>query len=353
MKPTICPDPKKVTAEWLTSVLRFAGYECQIESFNSENTGTGQVGQNVRFSLIYSEGQGPDSVVGKFASDDPVSRQTGIDLNNYYREVRFYQELRPTVDVQTPVALFADVNADNHDFVLIMEDLAPGQPGDQLGGCSADDAALALAELAKLQGPRWGDVELSKIEWLSAASTESAAMYQQMWNMFWPGYLDRYQSRLSQAQIDLGQRLGSCFEEYSQPYEGPLTITHGDYRLDNMLFGGPYPLAVVDWQSPGLGPGVADASYFMGTSMKPQERRDHEQHLIKEYHDALLAYGVSDYSFDRCWRDYRYYSFGGLIMAVIASMIVGQSERGDDMFEVMATRSAQQAFDLEAEEFLA
>jgi hypothetical protein len=353
MNPGICSDPKQVTADWLTSVLQFAGFDCEIKSFTGENTGTGQVGQNIRFSLNYRNGTGPDTVIGKFASDDPVSRQTGIDLNNYYREVRFYQELGPTVDVQTPVALFADVKADNHDFVLMMEDLAPGQQGDQLGGCSADDAALALTELAKLRGPRWGDAKLSNIEWLSPASAESAALYQQMWNMFWPGYLERYQSRLSEPQIDLGQRLGNCFELYSQPYAGPLTVTHGDYRLDNMLFGGPYPLAVVDWQSPGLGPGAADASYFMGTSMKPVDRREHERHLIKEYHDALLAYGVADYDFDRCWRDYRYYSFGGLIMAVIASMIVGQSERGDDMFEVMATRSAQQAFDLEAEEFLA
>lgn len=39
-------------------------------------------------------------------------------------------------------------------------------------------------------------------------------------------------------------------------------------------------------------------------------------------------------------------------MAVIASMIVAQSPGGDDMFEVMATRSAQQVFDLEADRFL-
>jgi hypothetical protein len=352
MKPAICSDPKQVTVEWLSSVLQWAGHDCQVASFVCENVGTGQVGQNIRFELDYSEGTGPKTLVGKFASDDPVSRQTGIDLNNYYKEVRFYQELAPTVDIQIPNALFTDVNPANHDFVLMMEDLSPGQQGDQLNGCTADDAALALAELAKLQGPRWGDVKLDDIEWLSKATSESAATYQQMWNALWPGYLERYQTRLTSEQISLGRRLGDCFEVYSQPYDGPLTVTHGDYRLDNMMFGGPYALAVVDWQSPGLGPGVADASYFMGTSLQSLDRREHERHLIKEYHTALVAYGVSDYSFDRCWHDYRYYSFGGLIMAVLASMIVGQSDRGDDMFEAMATRSAQQVIDLNADEFL-
>jgi len=33
-------------------------------------------------------------------------------------------------------------------------------------------------------------------------------------------------------------------------------------------------------------------------------------------------------------------------MAVIASMIVGQTDRGDDMFMAMANRSAQMAIDL-------
>ena len=39
-------------------------------------------------------------------------------------------------------------------------------------------------------------------------------------------------------------------------------------------------------------------------------------------------------------------------MAVVASMIVGQSERGDDMFMAMASRHCQHALDLGAEAFL-
>ena len=129
-------------------------------------------------------------------------------------------------------------------------------------------------------------------------------------------------------------------------------MTHGDYRLDNMLFGGPYPLAIVDWQTPGLGAGAADVAYFMGTGMVPEQRRIHERELVNGYHELLLSYGVTGYDAAQCWDDYRYFAFGGLIMAVIASMIVGQSERGDLMFMAMATRSAQMALDLGADEFL-
>ena len=42
----------------------------------------------------------------------------------------------------------------------------------------------------------------------------------------------------------------------------------------------------------------------------------------------------------------------GLVMAVIASMLVVRTTRGDDMFMVMANRHAQQALELDAEALL-
>ena len=72
---------------------------------------------------------------------------------------------------------------------------------------------------------------------------------------------------------------------------------------------------------------------------------------METYRDGLGAYGI-DYSWDACWSAYRRFSFAGVRMAVIASMIVVQTDRGDDMFMAMASRHAQQALDLDALEFL-
>ena len=346
--PEIRGAPADIDASWLTTALRHAGHDVEVASVSQGNVGTGQVGQNVRFELTYAHGQGPRSVVGKFASDDPVSRQTGVALLNYLREVRFYQELDPFLDIRTPEVLFTDIDLESHEFVLLMEDLAPAEQGDQLAGCDAEAAELALVELAGLHGPRWGDLGLFDLEWIGGRDAEGGAMVKGLWDSLLPGFLERYATRLEPSVVACAEGLHSRFGSYAGGTDGPKTVVHGDYRLDNMLFGGPYPLAVVDWQSPALGNGPADAAYFMGTSMDPEPRRGCERRLVERYFETLCEYGIGAYDFDACWNDYRRGSFAGLVMAVIASMIVGQTERGDTMFMAMAHRSAAMANDLDA-----
>ncbi|MCC5871368.1 MAG: phosphotransferase [Gammaproteobacteria bacterium] len=348
LNPGICAAPGDVTLEWLQAVLNHAGVEATLSDFSAQGVGTGQVGQNIRFRLRYSSGVGPETIVGKFASDDPESRQTGISLSNYLREVRFYQELGPTLDIQTPRVLFAEINVDTHDFVLMMEDLAPAVQGDQLAGCGEADALLAMGELARLHGPRWDDPTLAEYLWLGVQSDESRVMVKGLWDTVFPGFLARYGERLSADHRRLVEVLNDRFGDYLGSGAGPRTVTHGDYRLDNMMFGGPYPIAVVDWQSPGVGLGAADAAYFMGTALDPEVRRGCEQDVLGAYYAELERYGIANYSFDRCWSDYCRASFAGLVMAVIASMIVGQTPRGDAMFMAMARRSAAMAIDLDA-----
>ena len=72
-----------------------------------------------------------------------------------------------------------------------------------------------------------------------------------------------------------------------------------------------------------------------------------------DYHEELVDTGrASLLSFDEFWDTYRRFSWSGFVMAMLASMIVGQTDRGDEMFVTMANRHASQVVDLEAVEFL-
>ncbi|MDJ0785180.1 MAG: phosphotransferase [Myxococcota bacterium] len=351
-EPGIPASPDAVDADWLTACLRHGGDPAaRVVDFDATDVGTGQVGRNVRFALQL-EGASeatPGSLVAKFPSDDPVSRATGVAQGNYLREVRFYRELVHTVDIRTPACHYAAFDPDTSNFVLVMEDMAPAVQGDQIRGCDVDQAALALSELAALHAPRWNDPALGEIAWLQRGSEDSANLLQVLYGSVLGGFRERYEARLDAEAIALIQDFAPKAGAFVRAgFKGPRAVTHGDYRLDNMLFGegsGAAPLAVVDWQTPGLGHPAGDASYFLGAGLLPEDRREHERALLAHYHRELEKRGVSGYDLETLHADYRTFAFGGVVMAVVASMIVGQSKRGDDMFMAMASRHCAHAID--------
>jgi hypothetical protein len=318
-----------------------------VGGFERQPVGTGQMADSVRYSL--DDGT---TVVIKFASNDDTSRATGTTLRSYEIEVRFYQQVAATVGIRTPHCLYAAVEPESGWFTLVLEDMAPAVQGDQMAGCSVDDAALALQELVKLHAPRWGDQSLMQLEWLHRH--EQAAGTGALVQMLMPGFVERYEDRMAPEHMALSRRLMESLPHLMAQRTGPLTVTHGDYRLDNMLFGttgSAATLAVVDWQTCTTGPALTDASYFIGAGLHTEDRRKHEEDLMREYHHGLVASGV-ELDWDTCWNDYRRYSFGGLVMAIAASMLVVRTDRGDDMFMTMASRHSTQALDLDATEFL-
>jgi hypothetical protein len=175
-----------------------------------------------------------------------------------------------------------------------------------------------------------------------------AAMHEAVWGAF----VERYRATLDPVTLATGPQLVELLPELLENTSSPRTLVHSDYRLDNMLFGTSgegRPLTVVDWQTVRLDVGPSDVAYFLGSAFEPERRRSCERDLLIRYHRALVEdYGVDGYPFDHCWRDYVRSSYGSLLMAVFASMLVGRTDRGDAMFMAMANRSAQMAADLDA-----
>ena len=341
--------PDELTPDYFTSILGLP-----IAHVDQTRIGDGLVGLNIRCRLTGTDGS-TRSVVAKLPSPDDTSRATALALGNYLREVRFYQELAATVAIRTPACFDAAWHPSTGDFVVVLEDMAPAVQGDQVAGCSVAQARLALVELAKLHASRWDDESLYDVEWLQRRTTESAPTLQAMYQAFWPGFVERLGHRLTPSQLELGERFGSSMVTWVEQRQRPNAVTHGDYRLDNMLFGadgvGP-PVTVVDWQTPGHGPPVADASYFIGAGPVIADRRAHERALLEAYHRELVARGVTGFGFDECWEQYRLFAFSGCVMSVIASMIVGESARSRAMFGAMAERHFTHAEDVDAASFL-
>lgn len=313
--------------------------------------GEGMIGANYRVGLSSTGSSVPKSVVVKLPSPGEESRAAGIAHRTYEREAKFYMHIADTVDIRRPHCHFVEFDESSHDFVLVLEDLSPALPGNQLTGCSVDEARLAVVELAALHGPRWDDPSLHEVDWLQRRQARADGEFlQAAYRHLLTPFLATYAKYLTHEQHDLAVAFGPRLADWVEGRRGPLTLGHGDYRLDNLLFGtadGGPAVAVVDWQTPNHGPAAVDVSYFLGAAVAPEVRRSVESDLVGEYLAALVRYGIEQ---DRAsfWRDYVHASFAGLVMAVVASMVVTPTERGEAMFAAMATRAAQHALDLGA-----
>lgn len=349
--PAIAASADQIDAEWMTTALRAAGAlpQGRVTSLSGKPVGNGLVGDSFRFELTYdgAPASAPASLVGKFPAADPVSRGTGAAFGLYRREVGFYREIAHTVGIITPRTYFAEIDPATSDFTLIFEDLGPARQGDQLTGCSLEDAHTALLEAAALHAPRWGDPSLETIDWLVAGEATMPGVVAAL-----PGiilaYRERYEGQLEPELLDLIDRLPAAMAALLIDRSTPRTVQHGDFRLDNILFdiqGGSRRMGTLDWQTLAVGPGINDAAYFLSAGISPDLRRQNERELVGAYHAELVRLGVRDYDFDRCWRDYQRYSLNGILLGVFSAMVVERTERGDALFLTMARGGCLQALD--------
>ena len=116
-----------------------------------------------------------------------------------------------------------------------------------------------------------------------------------------------------------------------------------------MLFGeegADRPLTVVDWQTVTWGPAMTDVAYFLGCALHDEHRRGHYDELLGAYHDALGP--DAPISLVDVREGVRRQSFFGVMMAIVSSMLVEQTERGDQMFMVMLRRHCAHVLDTDA-----
>ena len=170
-----------------------------------------------------------------------------------------------------------------------------------------------------------------------------------------PGFCDRYGARIGPDAVAAAQWLSNKLLDLRSGLadlsEIALCVTHNDFRLDNMLFGmdpDTPALTTVDWQTLSAGYGPVDIAYALGSGLLPELRERHEQQIFERYLTCLGTVAGSKVGEmtatmrGQLWDAYRLGSTSGLAMAVIASMIVVRTERGDEMFSVMAERHAAQ-----------
>ncbi len=240
--------------------------------------------------------------------------------------------------------------------MLLLEDLGDRRCVDQLVGCEVRDAEVAIDALAKMHA-HWWNSDFTQIPWVkSYVDPPYPQIIEAMFKQSWPVAVEIIGDEMAPHIRDYGDRFADLvpwfLTEATQP---PITLCHGDYRLDNLFFAvddDHAPITVLDWQLSFRGSPGYDLGYFMSQSLSTETRRAHQEALIQRYLDGLAAHDVAmdRAPLDDAFRRTVAYCF--IYPVVAAGSIEVTSDRMVALVKGMFDRSVTAIDDTEALELL-
>jgi hypothetical protein len=339
-------DARGLSAAWLSEAL-----DRDVRAVQCERIGTGVTAATYRLTLD-SPGL-PPTLVAKVAAGDETARQRVA--TGFRAEVGFYAGLAQTLDVRAPQCWYAGISDDALGFTLLLEDLTPRLPGRQADGCSIEQAEAAVRNLAGLHAPRWNDPRLLDLDFIPKASPARAAFLAGLTRSATEVFVDRYRADLVRADLDTLFTAAEFMEQWLVTRPEPFAVIHGDYRLDNLMFApSGADVVAVDWQTLAVAPPARDLAYFLGTSLAVPDRRAAEAELVDAYHARISGRGVTGYSVEQCFADYRLGQLQAVLITTLGAAFATAppNQEADGMFIAMARRSCTAIRDLRSFDLL-
>jgi hypothetical protein len=301
------------------------------------------------FRCSFNGGQ----IIAKLAAPTDEGRFVATVLNMYGREVGFYDELSARTPISHPQCFYTEHDPATQDTVLLLEDVSTrGTMRDQIAGCTFEESIPALRTLARLHAEFWDDPSLAEMPWLLRLGDEPypgavAFAYDTAWPRAQEFFAAEITPEVKKFGDAYGPRVGALFAKVS---EGPLVLSHADWRLDNLFFGTDDEVIAVDWQLIDRSVGPRDLAYFVTESLNvidPQQYRE----VFDFYIDELQSRGV-DVDEAWAWDMYRYGTAVGFVYPIIAAGALSiEDPRHIELTRAMVVRSiaaleALDAFDL-------
>jgi Ecdysteroid kinase-like family len=309
-----------ISDTWLTRVLcaKVAGAQVIAHTLDAPDEGTSN---RRRIFLTYNDtgikAGLPASVFCK--ATQSIESRFVLGLNRSSEcESTFYNKVRPLLDIEAPVGLFANVNTESLNSILIMKDMAGSvQFCDEKTPMSLERVRSQLELLAKLHGTFYNDPDKRKLLDYYLPMTHWCDLTQQAIN--WSatrihGFTvakdvipQRLFGKLDEVEVATGKAMASHDHL-------PETLVHNDVHLKNWYIAANGQMGLGDWQVCVKGCGVRDLVYAVSTALAIDDRRKWEMDLIKHYLDCLAACGSSPLTFDQTLSIYRQQLFTALAM---------------------------------------
>ncbi len=333
-RPPIPIDPEDVTARWMQQALAAGGASdlppVKAIAWEEIGTGVGFMGTILRCQLRYAEprtpaernGSAPATVIVKLPSPLAANRRLSKRLGLHKRGYDFYRLIASQAPVRSPALLYGDYEARSDRFVLVLEDFGDWQAVSHFDGASAEQTRNAIRAIARLHGTYWNRTDQPPLNMFTDAfSPRRRMLIQLVYLANLSTTFERFGRFFSDDMRRLAETYGSRIDsQIVRVGAGPKTLSHGDFRLDNIFFAadGGDEIAMIDWQVSGLRSPLFDVTYFLVGSVTTEVRRQIEREVLEEYTEVIGEMGVQGFTFEECWRLYREHSLANLLVSVLA-----------------------------------
>jgi hypothetical protein len=299
-----------LTADWLTDVLRSKGVLDSGEVTEVKEASTShQASLNYFLNVIYSPDAPTSAPKTLFLK---LSRPERLPLTA--SEVEYYTKIVVQTPLKiTPVCYSAGFDSEKGAYHILLEDVSATHTGLSLSYPPVTKHALSMAKtLARLHAYWW---EKSNLNTVGDLPTE--AVIKRYVDACLPGLspmFDFLGDRLTNQQRELIDTLTEQYPRWimkrTQRTPNQLTLIHGDCHNANWLLPKtdgetyvvdrqPFDWSLTCWL------GASDLSYMMVHWWYPAYRERIEASVLRTYHSELLTQGITDYSWQQLWDDYR------------------------------------------------
>jgi hypothetical protein len=349
--------PEDISSQWLGDRLREVAVLAKgsvasvaIEPFAE---GLGILGKLVRLTPTYSEdaeGEMPSSLVAKFPAEAEANLQLAHGMRFYQREYEFYERAASRTPFRVPRMHYSAID-DANNFLLLMEDV-PATMCDQVAGATAEQVSAIVPALARHHAAYW---DRSDLDWaVTFADPALAGIVEGIYHMCVGVTLDAFFDVISAEMRDVIRAVdGNIGTIWNKLCEGPPTLVHGDFRVDNIGVDAAGAVVAFDWQISGINTGPYDLGFMMSQSVDPDVRAAIEMEQVRAYYRTLCDNGVEHYTFERCLEDYKRTVLVCAIYPVITcGMLDVSTERGKAFGAASLRRSLSAIEALEAHALL-
>lgn len=358
-----CPD--NITAPFIEWVLQKQGCKDAVKSLKIQPFDAGKTSKAVRIYINYVDEKKdhhlsrPSSLVCKMSREDLEGRIFNL-VAGLYREAKFYSVYGNTCELTVPTVYYSKVSMFSYDFLIIMEDLAPAtviappkilrtkytwEAIDDSWSIPIETVEKCISQLVQFHSKFHGKTEeLKNQEWLISPykdGCKSLKLYDFYFKTSW---------KKSKAMAKKGVWIGTPWphdfvdtvDRFLQDFYAsmmadetlwPRTLNHGDYHGMNILKKD-NRLVVLDFQIAGFGPGLMDVGYFLVGGLSSEDRRRHEEKLVRMHYDGLMEGKNFDdpriYPFDLYFLRYKIFGYYKMVLLVIcAATIMADGEEKD------------------------